>query len=104
MRISTIREFRDHATRLMRDEQPLLVTRRGRLAGVFLPWTADTLPLDLKKELVLALSASIGRQLKKSNDSRPEAQHPHHSLQSTQGQANGNFPSVCRARPARPPE
>lgn len=47
MRISTIRDFRDRATRLMREEEPLLVTRRGRLSGVFLPWTADTLPADL---------------------------------------------------------
>jgi hypothetical protein len=69
MRVSTIREFRDHASRLMRDSQPLLVTRRGRLAGIFLPWTADTLPTDLKKELFLALSADMGRQLKKTKTS-----------------------------------
>jgi hypothetical protein len=66
MRTSTLREFRDHGARLIRDAQPLLVTRRGRLAGVFLPWTSQTLPPDLKRELFLALSADIGRQLKKA--------------------------------------
>ncbi len=69
MRISTVREFRDHATRLMRAADPLLVTRRGRLAGVFIPWTDDTLPADWKRELFLALSADIGRQLKRSKTS-----------------------------------
>ena len=66
MRVSTVREFRDHATRLMRDADPLLVTQRGRLAGVFIPWTNATLPTEWKRELFLALSADISRQLKKA--------------------------------------
>ncbi len=66
MRVSSVREFRDHATRLMQDSDPLLVTQRGRLAGVFIPWTAATLPVEWKRELFLALSADIGRKLKKS--------------------------------------
>lgn len=66
MRVSTVGEFRDHATRLMQDSDPLLVTQRGRLAGVFIPWTTSTLPVEWKRELFLALSADIGRQLKKS--------------------------------------
>lgn len=69
MRISTVREFRDNATRLLRTADPLLVTRRGRLAGVFIPWTSDTLPSDWKRELFLALSADIGRQFKRSKTS-----------------------------------
>jgi hypothetical protein len=35
MKISTVREFRDNATGLLRSKDPILVTRRGRLAGVF---------------------------------------------------------------------
>jgi hypothetical protein len=35
MRISTVREFRDKATGLLRSRTPILVTRRGRLAGIF---------------------------------------------------------------------
>ena len=66
MRVSTVREFRDHATRLMQDADPLLVTQRGQLAGVFIPWTTTTLPVEWKRELFLALSADIGRQLKKA--------------------------------------
>jgi hypothetical protein len=65
MKISSVSDFRDHAARLTPDE-PLLITRHGRLTGVFLPWTDETLPSDLKRELFFALSAHLGRQLKKS--------------------------------------
>jgi hypothetical protein len=65
MRISTVREFRDRATALLKSDDPILVTRRGRLAGIFLPWKENTLPIDLKRELYSMLSAEISRQLKK---------------------------------------
>jgi hypothetical protein len=65
MRISTIREFRDRATTLIRSEDPILLTRRGRVAGVFLPWREATLPLDLKRELFSMLTSEIARHLKK---------------------------------------
>lgn len=65
MRISTVREFRDRATTLLRSSDPILVTRRGRVAGVFLPWQEAALPGDFKRELFAMLTAEIGRQLKK---------------------------------------
>ena len=65
MRISTVREFRDQATGLLRSKDPILVTRRGRLAGVFFPCPEATLPLELKRELFGILSAGIARQLKR---------------------------------------
>jgi hypothetical protein len=65
MRITTIREFRDRATTLIRSEDPILLTRRGRVAGVFLPWREATLPLDLKRELFSMLTSEIARHLKK---------------------------------------
>jgi len=65
MRISTVREFRDRATTLLRSEDPILVTRRGRVAGVFLPWREATLPVDLKRELFSMLTTEIAAQLKK---------------------------------------
>jgi hypothetical protein len=65
MRISSVREFRDRATTLLRSEDPILVTRRGRVAGVFLPWREAALPLDLRRELFAMLTADIARQLKK---------------------------------------
>jgi hypothetical protein len=64
MRISSVREFRDQATGLLRSKDPILVTRRGRLAGVFFPWPEASLPLELKRELFSVLSAEVAHQLK----------------------------------------
>ena len=72
MKISTIREFRNHTTRLTQNEEPLLVTRRGKVAGIFIPWTESTLPTDVKRELFLAITQDIARQLKKANVSEEE--------------------------------
>ena len=72
MRISTVREFRDKATALLRSKDPILVTRRGRLAGVFFPWPEATLPIELKHELFAMLSTEIARQIKKRGLSEEE--------------------------------
>jgi hypothetical protein len=65
MRMSTVREFRDKATVLLRSRDPILVTRRGRLAGVFFPQPEASLPIELKRELFATLSAEVARQLKR---------------------------------------
>jgi hypothetical protein len=65
MRISSVRDFRDRATTLLRSDDPILVTRRGKVAGVFLPWREATLPVDFRRELFSMLTTEIARQLKK---------------------------------------
>ncbi len=65
MRISTVREFRDKATGLLRSRDPILVTRRGQLAGVFFPRPETTLPIEFKRELFASLSAEVTRQIKR---------------------------------------
>lgn len=65
MRISTVREFRDQATGLLRSKDPILVTRRGRVAGVFFPCPGQSIPLDLKREMFGLLSGALARQIKK---------------------------------------
>jgi len=72
MRLSTVREFRDKATGLLRSKAPVLVTRRGRLAGIFFPRPEITLPLEFKRELYGMLSADIKRQLKRRGVSEEE--------------------------------
>jgi len=64
MRISSVREFRDKATGLLRSKTPILVTRHGRLAGIFFPRPELTLPIELKRELYAMLSSDVARQLK----------------------------------------
>ncbi len=65
MRISTVREFRDEATGMFRSKDPILVTRRGRLAGVFFPCPEETLPIEMKREMFAMLSAAVKRQLRR---------------------------------------
>jgi hypothetical protein len=65
MRISSVRDFRDRATTLFRSDDPILVTRRGKVAGVFLPWREAILPVDFKRELFAMLTTEIARNLKK---------------------------------------
>lgn len=72
MKISTVREFRDNATGLLRSKDPILVTRRGRLAGIFFPRPEGTLPLELKREMFALLSSEISRQIKKRGTNESE--------------------------------
>ena len=62
MIITTVREFRDRATTMFRSTEPVLVMRRGRLAGIFFPQPEASLPLELKRELFTVLSAEVARQ------------------------------------------
>jgi len=72
MRVSTVREFRDKASGMLRSKEPTLITRRGRMAGVFFPSPEGTLPVDLNRQLFDRLSAEIGRRLKPSVASEAE--------------------------------
>lgn len=74
MRISTVREFRDKATGLLKSKEPVLITRRGRMAGVFFPSPEGVLPLDLKHALFKKLSAEIARRLRKTGSTEEEIQ------------------------------
>jgi hypothetical protein len=72
MRISSVREFRDKATALLRSKTPILVTRHGRLAGIFFPRPEMTLPIELKRELYGMLCSDVARQLKRRGISEAE--------------------------------
>ena len=65
MKISTVREFRDHASGMLRSKDPILVTRRGKLAGIFFPQPETTLPVELKREMFGILSAEVARQVRR---------------------------------------
>jgi hypothetical protein len=65
MRITTVREFRQETTSLLRSRSPILVTRRRRLVGIFFPRPETTLPIELRRELYDMLSSNVARQLKR---------------------------------------
>jgi hypothetical protein len=72
MRVSTVREFRDNATGLLRSNEPILITRRGRMAGVVFPAPDGILPIDQKRVLFEQLSTEINRLVQASQTSEEE--------------------------------
>jgi len=73
MRLTSVKEFRDRATALLKSKEPLLITRRGKAAGLYLPLQqVDSLPLELRREFQLAIAESIRRSLKKRGVSEEE--------------------------------
>ncbi len=66
MRIASVREFRDKATAMFRSQEPILVLRRGQIAGLFFPYPAETLPVEFKRELFVKLTDQIGQRLQQA--------------------------------------
>lgn len=66
MIVTTIREFRDNATKIFRGEEPILVTRRGKVAGIFFPYTEQSIPVEFKQDLFKSITDSIGKKLKQA--------------------------------------
>ncbi len=64
MRTATVREFRDRASTLLRGAVPMLVTRRGRIVGFFVPTSGTAVPLDIKRELFYAVTSAVRRMVR----------------------------------------
>lgn len=65
MKIATVKQFRDKATIFLKEESPLLITRRGKIAGLYMPFETDCLPLEFAKELQLVIASFVHNKLKK---------------------------------------
>ncbi|MBI5050622.1 MAG: hypothetical protein HZC11_07100 [Nitrospirae bacterium] len=66
MKVATVREFRDKATRYFKNEEPILVTRHGKVTGLYLPIEhPESFPIELRKELLIRFGESISRSLAK---------------------------------------
>ena len=72
MRTATVREFRDRATTLLRAAEPILVTRRGRIVGFFLPTTGSAIPLEVRRDLFYALTDGVRRLIRAKGLSEEE--------------------------------
>lgn len=66
MKVSTVRDSRDKATSMPRSKDPILVTRRGQLAGIFFPWPEGTMPIELKREIFSVLSEQVRRHVEQA--------------------------------------
>jgi hypothetical protein len=64
MKIAGIRELRSHLRSTLGGEEPVLVTRHGKISGLYLPLEEpDRLPLDLRRELSAVLGRHLAQQL-----------------------------------------
>lgn len=63
MKLMTVKEFRDKATKALKTKEPLIIMRRGEIAGIFFPVPLDTIPFEFKKDLFLTLTESIRKRL-----------------------------------------
>jgi hypothetical protein len=64
MKVAGIREIRAKAADLLGGDEPVLVTRHGKISGLYLPLEdADRLPQDLRQELGQILASYLAKQL-----------------------------------------
>jgi len=72
MKVSTVRELRDRAAGLRRSKEPVLITRRGRVAGILFPSPERTLPIELKRQLFDQFSRAIRKRIKSTGSAEAE--------------------------------
>lgn len=64
MRMAGVREFRSRLTHYVAGDEPVLLTRHGRVSGLYLPLEdANRVPEDLRRELAAVLGAHLSREL-----------------------------------------
>jgi len=65
MKTATVREFRDRATSLVKQEEPVIVTRHGKIVGFYLPAFGEARPLEIKRNLFSTLTDEIRASMKR---------------------------------------
>jgi antitoxin (DNA-binding transcriptional repressor) of toxin-antitoxin stability system len=66
MKIAGIRELRAKAAALLGGSEPVLITRHGKVSGVYVPLDSpDTIPDDLRREMATVVGNHLHRMLKK---------------------------------------
>jgi antitoxin (DNA-binding transcriptional repressor) of toxin-antitoxin stability system len=64
MKLAGIREIRANTAALLGGEEPVLVTRHGKVSGVYVPLAgAESAPNDLRREIARVLGHHISTQL-----------------------------------------
>jgi hypothetical protein len=64
MKLMSVKEFRDSATKALKSKEPLIIMRRGEVAGIFFPSPLESIPFELKKDIFVSLAESIKKKLK----------------------------------------
>jgi len=64
MKTASVRELRSRTAELIDSDEPVLVTRNGKSAALLYPLhDPNKVPLEVRRQLFLELTAKIGRQL-----------------------------------------
>ena len=64
MKVAGIREVRNKQAILSRGQEPLLVTRHGKVSGVYVPLhEVDRLPADLRRQLTSVVGSYLAKEL-----------------------------------------
>jgi len=64
MRITGVRELRANLSGALAGDEPILVTRHGKISGVYVPLSdPDRLPDDLRREFIGVIGDHLSRQL-----------------------------------------
>lgn len=75
MRVAGIRELRENVAAILGSAEPVLVTRHGKLSGVYLPLSEpDRLPDDLRLELASVLGKHLSAVLEAKGVSEDDVQ------------------------------
>ena len=64
MKTATVRQFRDRATSLLKQDEPIIATRHGKTVGFFLPAAGEALPLEINKDLFSTLTDEVRASMK----------------------------------------
>ena len=63
MKLMSVKAFRDSATKALKSKEPLIIMRRGEVAGIFFPAPLESIPFEFKKDIFTALTDSIKKKL-----------------------------------------
>lgn len=86
MRVASVRRFRAESASLARRGEPVLVTKHGRISGLFLPLEKpDILPLDLRRELLNKVGAAIWKKLVEKGVTETEIQRDFEAFRKHRG-------------------
>jgi hypothetical protein len=75
MRVAGIREIRSKTAELLGGNEAVLVTRRGKISGIYLPLEdADRIPQGLRRDLGQMISVHLAKQLAAGGRTEEEIQ------------------------------
>ena len=75
MRVAGIRELRNQMAALLGGDEPILVTKHGKVSGLYLPLdNPDEIPDDIRREVVGVIGRHLDRLLEASGVEEAEIQ------------------------------